>query len=97
MDENTFLKAQNLKNQISELENWIDSTKQHNAKIGVWAIQNIYPPEFHTDLSTTLSNLNNSQCIKSYSTKELPGDISTKVIQLVNDEIKRLKEEFESL
>jgi hypothetical protein len=91
MEENKFLEAQNLKNQISKLEKWLQDTKRENAKIGVcWSV---YTQEYH--------NINSiSWCPEgkvSYLTNELPESVKDKVIQLVKDEMEKLNEEFNKL
>jgi hypothetical protein len=91
MEENKFLEAQNLKNQISKLEKWLQDTKRENAKIGVcWSV---YTQEYHNINSTSWYPKGKI----SYLTNELPESIKDKVIQLVKDEIEKLNEEFNKL
>lgn len=91
MEENKFLEAQSLKNQILKLEQWIKDTKREGAKIGVcWAA---YTPEYRN--VSSLSWVQNDTI--SYSTNELPENIKNKLIELINNEIEKLKEEFDKL
>lgn len=95
MDENTFLKAQNLKNQISKLENIIkDITKRNDSKICVSWVENKYIPYTATNASNYTPD-----CIDSTYNKinPFPADIQDKVVQLINDELDKLKEEFNNL
>lgn len=91
MEENKFLEAQNLKNQISKLEKWLQDTKRENAKIGVcWSI---YTQEYY--YIDSLSWRPESKV--SYLINELPENIKDKLIQLVKDELEKLNEEFNKL
>ena len=91
MEENKFLEAQNLKNQISKLKKWLEDTKRENAKIGVcWSV---YTQEYHNINSTSWY----PEGKISYLTNELPESIKDKVIQLVKDEMEKLNEEFNKL
>lgn len=87
MEESKFLEAQNLKNKISKLEKIIEDNKRQYAKIGVtWE-------EFRSELAGTMS-------IRTYTevrVNPFPKDIQDKVIQLINDELNKLKEEFNNL
>lgn len=91
MEETKFLEAQNLKNQISKLEKWLEDTKRENAKIGIcWTI---YTQEYHSINSISWY----PEGKLSYLTNELPESIKDKVIQLVKDEMEKLNEEFNKL
>ena len=91
MEESKFLEAQNLKNQISYLENWIKDTKRENVKIGVvWkSYQTEYIP------NGGLSWNSNEKEITHIN--ELPMYIKDEVIHLVKQELEKLEKKFKLL
>lgn len=91
MEETKFLEAQNLKNQISKLKKWIEDTKREGARIGVY--WTVCTQEYHSIDSVSWQ----PESKLSYLTNELPESIKDRLIQLINDDIKRLEEEFNNL
>lgn len=91
MNKDKFSEAKNLIKKINYLEKWLDDSKQENVKIGLcWAI---YCKEFRSISSFSWQPTDTV----SYITNELPENLKEKVIQLVKDEIEKLKEEFNNL
>lgn len=91
MEESKFFEAQILKNQITNLNNWIKDTERTNAKICVsWPeSKQEYVPEDKLAWRTKIWTENNINT--------LPENLKDKVIQLVKDEIKILKDKFDKL
>ena len=88
MEESKFLEAQNLKNQIHYLEKIIEDNKRQYVKIGViWE-------ESKSEITVSTMSIHN---YTETRVNPFPKDIQNKVIQLMNDELDKLKEEFKNL
>ena len=92
MEENKFLEAQNLKNQIHYLENCLDDfLKKENAVIGIsW-------PEVKTEYSYTGSNTYPVHSWTENHIEALPKELQEQIKELIQDKLDRLKKEFELL
>ena len=90
MEESKFLEAQNLKNEISKLNTILKDFTRVGAKICVsW-----------TERRTELDYRGTTEYYVSSPYNEInifPEDLQDKVIQLINNELNRLKEEFNNL
>lgn len=84
MDESKFLEAQNLKNQISYLENCIEDMKRFGAKICVSWEESVQ--KLNCGTQTTITQV-----------EALPKDIEDKTIQLMKDKLEELKQQFKEL
>ena len=92
MEENKFLEAQNLKNQIHYLENCLDDfLKKENAVIGISC------PEVKTEYSYTGSNTYPLHSWTENHIEALPKELQEQIKELIQDELDRLKKEFELL
>lgn len=91
MNKDKFLEAKNLIDKINYLEKWLNDSKRENVKIGLcWAV-------CYQELTSINGFSWQPTMTTSYITNELPENLKEKVIQLVNDEIESLKEEFNNL
>lgn len=91
MEESKFLEAQNLKNEISYLKNWIKDTKRENVKIGV--VWKSYQYEY---VSNGEFGWNPSEKETTHI-NELPMYIKDEVIHLVEQELEKLERKFKLL
>ena len=93
MDESKFLEAQNLKNQISYLENCIEDLGRKDAKICIsWK-------EYIQRVNYT-GNINNiSGCIPEIRdhVEALPIKVEDKIKELMNNRLEELKQQFKEL
>lgn len=90
MEESKFLEAQNLENQIRNLENILKNYEQKDSKICIsW-------PENTIKVAQSSISARTYNCIENHI-QDLPKNIENKVIQLINNELEKLKEEFELL
>ena len=88
MEESKFLEAQNLKNQIHVLENYLEKYNDNKAIISIsWkeCVQFI-----------NYQNYNGANNIID-KILELPDDIQKEVIKLIKNKLEKLKEEFKNL
>ena len=92
MEESKFLEAQNLKNEIQYLENWIKDTKRENIKIGIiWK-------SYHHEYIPNGSGYSWTPTEKETThVNELPMYIKDEVIHLVEQELEKLERKFELL
>ena len=92
MEENKFLEAQDLKNQIHYLENCLDDfLKRKNAVIGIsW-------PEAKTEYSYACFNTYPVHSWTENHVEALPKELQEQIKKLIQDKLDRLKQEFELL
>ena len=95
MEESKFLEAQRLKNEISYLENCLEDSKRKDAKICIsW-------PELVTQSIPTSITSGIQPCSTTYYTENhieaLPKNLEEQVIELIQDELDKLKQEFKLL
>lgn len=95
MEESKFLEAQRLKNEISYLENCLEDSKRKDAKICIsW-------PEIRTEYIPTSSTSRIQPYSTNYYTENhieaLPKNLEEQVIELIQDKLDELKQEFELL
>lgn len=90
MEESKFLEAQNLKNEISKLNTILKDFTRIGAKICVsWTERTKL--DYHQD------NIEYYASSPYNEINAFPEDLQNKVIQLINNELNRLKEEFNNL
>lgn len=96
MEENKFLEAVKLKEEIKCLENIIKDSQRDNARFCVsW-------PELVTEtrLSEANTTIYTNNRLISYTKNNiniLPKNIEDAIIKMINDEIENLKEKFNNL
>lgn len=92
MEENKFLEAQNLKNQIHYLENCLDDfLKRENAVIGIsWPVA-----KMEMNYSGGTAWPTNSWTENHI--EALPKKLQEQIKELIQDELDKLKQEFELL
>lgn len=88
MEESKFLKAQNLKNQIHVLENYLEKYNDNKAIISISWKECVQFINYQT------CNGANNIIDKIL---ELPDDIQKEVIKLIKNKLEKLKEEFKNL
>ena len=91
MEETKFLEAQNLKNEIQYLKDWIEDTKRENVKVGI--IWKSYHQEYVSDGGYSWTPTQK----ETTHVNELPKYIKDEVIHLVEQELEKLKGKFELL
>ena len=92
MEESKFLEAQNLKNQISKLENCLNNfLKKENAVIGIsW-------PVAKTEMNYNGGTAWNTSSWTENHVERLPTELQEQIKELIQNELDKLKEEFKNL
>ena len=92
MEESKFLEAQNLKNQIHYLENCLDDfLKKENAVIGIsWPVPK-------TEMNYAGGTAWSTNSWTENHVQALPKELQEQIKELIQDELDRLKQEFELL
>lgn len=92
MEESKFLKAQNLKNQINYLEKCLnDFLKRERAVIGIsWPVPK-------TEMNYSGGTAWSANSWTENHVEALPKELQEQVKELIQEELDRLKQEFELL